>query len=73
MAIPIESYMNLPYTIRLKPQPDGDWLAEIEELPGCIAVGETQTEALAVLEGAKELWLTVSLENGDNIPEPSST
>lgn len=71
VVVNLEYYMNLPYTIRLKPQTDGDWLAEIEELPGCISVGDTKEEALEVLEGAKELWLTVSLENGDLIPEPT--
>ncbi|MGB1288329.1 MAG: type II toxin-antitoxin system HicB family antitoxin [Aggregatilineales bacterium] len=65
--------MTLPYTIRLKPDPDDGWVAEIEELPGCIAAGDTQAEGLEILEGAKELWLTVSLENGDDIPEPEKS
>ena len=64
-------YMTLPYTIRLQAQPDGEWFAEIPELPGCIAAGDSRAEVLEILDGAKELWLTVSLEDGDVIPEPT--
>ena len=66
----LEYYMNLPYTIRLWSEGVDGWAAEIEELPGCIAAGDTQAETLDILEGAKELWLTMSLEHGDDIPEP---
>ncbi|MEL6408075.1 MAG: type II toxin-antitoxin system HicB family antitoxin [Chloroflexota bacterium] len=69
MAKDLKYYMGLPYTIRLKPYLDG-WYAEIEELPGCIAAGDTQMEVLEILEEAKESWLMVSLEDGVVIPEP---
>ncbi len=65
-------YMSLPYSILLVPPlEEGDsWFAKVPELPGCIAAGDTQAETLDILEGAKELWLTMSLEHGDTIPEP---
>ncbi|MGB7341286.1 MAG: type II toxin-antitoxin system HicB family antitoxin [Phototrophicaceae bacterium] len=63
-------YMSLAYTIRLQEQKDGDWYADIPELPGCIAAGDSKAEALDILEEAKESWLMVSLEDGDVIPEP---
>ncbi len=65
-------YMNLPYTILLKPGEDAEegWLAEIPDLPGCFTAGETKEEALAMLDEAKQLWLESCLEHGDPIPEP---
>ena len=63
-------YLNLPYTVILRPDEDGDVVARVEELPGCSAHGKSQREALESLEEAKELWITDCLESGDPIPEP---
>lgn len=63
-------YLSLPYTIMLTPTEDGNWLAEIPDLPGCFTYGPTQEDALTMLEEAKEAWLSVALESGDPIPEP---
>lgn len=63
-------YLNLPYTIRLVPDEDGTWFAEIPELPGCMTVGDTKFEALEMLEDAKLTWISGALLAGDAIPEP---
>lgn len=63
-------YLALPYTIILTPDEDGGWLAEIPELPGCMTFGDTQAEALELLEDAKLTWISGRLEAGDPIPEP---
>ena len=62
-------YLSLPYPIVLRRE-DEVWAAEIPDLPGCIAAGETREEALTMIDDAKEAWLSVSLEAGDPIPEP---
>src|SRR5437868_11340514 len=65
-------YLQLQYTIRLKKNSDGSYFAEIEELPGCITEGDTEKEALTMLEDAKKAWLEVALKRKITIPEPAS-
>ena len=63
-------YMALPYTKSLRPDRDGDVVAQIRELPGCSAHGQDEREALANLEEAQRLWLEDCLIARDPVPEP---
>ena len=65
----LEYYLALPYTIEVIPD-DGAWFASIKELPGCMTEVDEWEEILPAIEDAKRLWLEVSLEHGDKIPEP---
>jgi len=65
-------YLQLQYTTRLKKNADGSYFAEIEELPGCISEGDTEKEALLMIEDAKKAWLQIALERKQVIPEPSA-
>ena len=49
---------------------DSAFIAEVPELPGCMAHGDTQDEALANAKEAMRLWLDTAHEFGDPIPEP---
>jgi predicted RNase H-like HicB family nuclease len=49
---------------------DNVCVAEVPELPGCMAHGDTQEAALANVKQAVELWLDTAREFGDPIPEP---
>jgi len=49
---------------------DEVFVAEVPELPGCMAHGDTQEEALANAKQAMVLWLDTAREFGDDIPEP---
>jgi predicted RNase H-like HicB family nuclease len=49
---------------------DEAFVAEVPELPGCMAHGATQEEALANAKAAEDLWLDTAKEFGDPIPEP---
>ncbi len=49
---------------------DSAFIAEIPELPGCMAHGNSQEEALANVNEAIGLWLDTAKEFGDPIPEP---
>ncbi len=51
-------------------QNDQIYVAEIPELPGCMAHGSTQELALKNAQEAISLWLDVAKDNGDDIPEP---
>lgn len=46
------------------------FLAEVPELPGCKADGNTYAEALNHVEGIIEEWMAVANELGWSIPEP---
>jgi predicted RNase H-like HicB family nuclease len=49
---------------------DDAFIAEVPELPGCVAHGDTQEAALANVREAVELWIETAREFGDPIPEP---
>ncbi len=53
-------------------EPNG-YHAEILELPGCFAQGDTVEEAYANLEAAAESWIDACLVRGQEVPEPSSS
>lgn len=47
--------------------------AYVPDLPGCVAVGETQDEVEALIHEAIEFHLEGLREDGQPIPRPSST
>ena len=49
---------------------DDAFVAEVPELPGCMAHGGSYEEALAQAQEAIGLWITTAREFGDPIPEP---
>ena len=49
---------------------DQMFIAEVPELPGCMAHGETQNEALKNIQDAMSFWLDIARELGRSIPEP---
>ncbi|WP_411728100.1 type II toxin-antitoxin system HicB family antitoxin [Methyloglobulus sp.] len=51
-------------------QEDKAFIAEVPELPGCMAHGSTQPTALENVNQAIELWLNTAKEFGDTIPKP---
>ena len=49
---------------------DQAYVAEVPQLMGCMAHGDTYEEALKNVHEAIELWLDTAKEFGDPIPEP---
>jgi predicted RNase H-like HicB family nuclease len=49
---------------------DDAFVADVPELPGCMAHGPTQEDALRNSQAAMELWLDTAKEFGHPIPEP---
>ena len=69
----IEYYMNLPYRLELVPDTDeGGFVASYPELSGCLTSGETAEAALKNALDCKREWLAAALEDGYEIPEPTS-
>ena len=68
----IEYYIALPYTRTLTKDDDGDVVATVSELPGCVAHGESDAEALSFLAEMMRAWLQARLESGKPVPEPAT-
>jgi predicted RNase H-like HicB family nuclease len=49
---------------------DRAFIAEVPELPGCAADGETYQQAVSNVEVIIQEWLDTAIELGRKIPEP---
>ena len=49
---------------------DGAYLAEVPELPGCMADGETYTEAMETAHVIMREWIGTARELGREVPVP---
>jgi predicted RNase H-like HicB family nuclease len=49
---------------------DQAFVADVPELPGCVAHGSSHAAALANAEDAVRLWLESAQESGRAIPKP---
>ena len=49
---------------------DQAFVAEVPELPGCTAHGDTYESALENAQQAIQLWVDTAREFGDPVPEP---
>jgi predicted RNase H-like HicB family nuclease len=58
--------MNLK--IEVEREADGRWIAEVLELPGCLAYGKTQADALAKAKALALRVLADRLEHGEPVP-----
>jgi predicted RNase H-like HicB family nuclease len=62
----------LPYEVSMRKDSDGDFVARIPDLPGCIAHGKNQASAIRNLRAVQRLWIEEALSAGLNIPEPEN-
>ena len=58
--------MNLK--IEVEREADGRWIAEVPELPGCLAYGKTQADAVAKAKAVALRVLADRLEHGEPVP-----
>jgi predicted RNase H-like HicB family nuclease len=56
------------FTLECEQEDDGRWLAEVVELPGALAYGGTQDEAMAKAEALALRVLAERLEHGEVRP-----
>uniref|UniRef100_A0A7C2P1N9 Type II toxin-antitoxin system HicB family antitoxin n=1 Tax=Schlesneria paludicola TaxID=360056 RepID=A0A7C2P1N9_9PLAN len=49
---------------------DGAFIAEVPELPGCVADGATYDEAVKAAQIAMQEWIDLAVELGREIPQP---
>ena len=53
-------------------EPDQRFLAEVPDLPGCMADGPSYEAALAMAQEVIPIWLEAWTEAGHEIPTPKS-
>lgn len=53
------------YTLECEQETDGRWLAEVRELPGVLAYGTTQQEAMAKAEALAPRVIAERIEQGE--------
>src|ERR1700675_1755040 len=66
----IAYYEALPYTVTIRKDDEGDFVARISELPGCVAHGEKESVAIENVRSVQRLWIEEALAAGNAIPEP---
>ncbi len=59
--------------IAIDREPDGRWLAEISELPGVMAYGETVSEAQSKVEVLALRVIADRIEHGEPVPFETSS
>jgi antitoxin HicB len=67
----LNHYLALNYHKRLYQDDEGDWIVEIDDLPGLMADGKTPDEAIANSREAMRSWMESRISAGLDIPEPS--
>jgi predicted RNase H-like HicB family nuclease len=59
---------NMNLTFETEQEDDGRWLAEVPELPGVLAYGATQQQAIIKAEALALRVLAERLENAESLP-----
>lgn len=63
-------YLGQHYPVTVHSDPEGGFVAEIEELPGCMTQADTLDEVFAAIEEARELWIRTAYNEGQDISLP---
>lgn len=66
----IAGYVSMPWTVRIRKNSWGRYLARIDELDGCVGDGETAEEALSSVHESMHVWFATALLKGLEIPKP---
>ncbi len=57
------------YSIETEEEADGRWIAEVPELPGVLAYGESRAEAVRKAQALSLHVLAERLEHGEQLPQ----
>lgn len=54
--------------VEIEKEEDGRWIAEVPDLPGAMAYGQTRSEAISKVEALALRVLADRLDHGEKIP-----
>lgn len=63
--------INLTYPVKLIPDEEGGYIAEIPDVPGTFTIGDDEKHALYWIEDALHVMLSTYIEDNQDIPQPS--
>jgi predicted RNase H-like HicB family nuclease len=61
----------MQYVVVLE-QGEGNWSAYVPDAPGCVTTGATREDVEQNIREALALWLEVSAEHSQTLPEPGT-
>jgi predicted RNase H-like HicB family nuclease len=64
--------LAIMYNVATELEVDGRWIAEVVDLPGVLAYGQTREEAVRRAQALSLHVLAERLENGESIPQVES-
>ncbi len=67
----LEDYLSLEYPFHVIADPDGGYVVEFPDLPGCLTQVDSLEELPAMVEEARRIWITTAYEHGMDISLPS--
>ena len=62
----------MPLTIEVEREEDGRWIAEVTDIPGVLAYGETREEAIERVQALSLRVLADRLDHGEPVPQMSN-
>lgn len=62
----------MPLLIEVEQEEDGRWIAEVPELPGVLAYGQTRAEAIDRVQSLSLRVLADRLDHGEPVPQVGS-
>jgi antitoxin HicB len=71
MAMKNKSAGRYPVEVRWSDEDDA-FIAEVYDLPGCMADGKTEAEAIKAAHVAAHLWIEVAIKQRREVPVPST-
>lgn len=67
----LEDYLALNYSLEVIAQPEGGYVLQYPDLPGCMTQVDSLQEIGDAAEEIRSLWIETQLEDGVAIPLPS--
>jgi predicted RNase H-like HicB family nuclease len=62
----------MPLTLEVEHEEDGRWIAEVPDLPGVLAYGQTRQEAIDRAQALALRVLADRLDHGEPVPQMGS-
>ncbi|HSW41151.1 MAG TPA: type II toxin-antitoxin system HicB family antitoxin [Patescibacteria group bacterium] len=60
------------YRLEVYRDEDGSWVAEVPELPGCVAASTDPHELLALAGDSIAAWVEAAVDDGRTVPAPAT-